>query len=215
MNTYLIKFFNKSLVTKKDLIGGRRRNSEEVINVNQLNRIVVQVENSSDMKGISEVINKILFRRHNEVEDYKIIIPELLLEQEKETKRIFNIVLGAIASISLLVGGIGIMNIMLASVMERTKEIGVRKAVGAKRRDILLQFLIEAMMLSFTGGIVGIIAGFGGTYLIELLTGISTIIELSAVLLSFIVSISVGLIFGIAPARKASLQDPIDLLRYE
>lgn len=215
ISTYLLRFKNNSLITKKDLANGRRNRTNTNIELNQLNRIVVQVENTAEMKQIAEVLEKVLYRRHNQVKDYKIIIPEELLKQEKETKRIFNIVLGAIASISLIVGGIGIMNIMLASVMERTKEIGVRKAVGAKRRDIMLQFLIEAISLSVTGGLIGILFGVLGTYFVEYVTGISTIIKVSAVMLSFLVSISVGLIFGIAPARKASRQDPIDLLRYE
>ena len=156
-----------------------------------------------------------LIRRHNLVEDFEVIVPELLLEQERSTKRIFNIVLGVIASISLLVGGIGIMNIMLASVLERTKEIGIRRSVGAKQKDIMLQFLIEAVTISLTGGIIGIILGVSGSIIIEFVTDIKTIITPFSVLISFFVSISVGLIFGITPARKASLQDPIELLRYE
>jgi len=182
---------------------------------NQLDRIIVKVTNTEDLQNIAETISRMLTRRHNQVVDYEIVVPELLLEQEQRTKRIFNIVLGAIASISLLVGGIGIMNIMLASVLERTKEIGIRRAVGAKQRDIMLQFLTEAIAISVTGGLIGVIVGLILSFIIEKATGIVTIATIDAVMLSFLVSISVGLIFGITPAKKASKQDPIDLLRYE
>jgi putative ABC transport system permease protein len=138
-----------------------------------------------------------------------------LLQQEKETRRIFNIVLAVIASISLVVGGIGIMNIMLASVLERTKEIGIRKAVGAKKHDILEQFLFEAVVISLSGGIIGIVTGIAGSYIIQIATDIKTVITLGSPLLAFFVSIAVGIIFGILPARKAANQIVIDLLRYE
>ena len=156
-----------------------------------------------------------LERRHNRVVDFEIVVPELLLQQEQRTRAIFNIVLGAIASISLLVGGIGIMNIMLASVLERIKEIGIRMAVGATQTDIVLQFVMEAMIISLSGGIAGIILGVLMSYFIESITDIKTIISPLAVGVSFLVSISVGLVFGINPARRAAAQDPIVSLRYE
>ena len=137
------------------------------------------------------------------------------MRQEQRTKDIFNIVLGAIASISLLVGGIGIMNIMLASVMERIKEIGIRQAIGATKRDITLQFLSEATFLSITGGVIGIILGLAFSTIIRESTGILTIISPYSILVSFGVSVSVGIIFGYMPAKRASRQDPVESLRYE
>lgn len=218
ISTVLLRFKNRSLITKKDLASNRSSDEEDNnkdINLNQLDRIVVTVNKSENVTKLSDVIDRMLLRRHNEVKDYEIIVPELLLQQEQRTKQIFNFVLGAIASISLIVGGIGIMNIMLASVLERTKEIGVRLAVGAKQKDILLQFLSEAVAISLTGGFIGIIAGIAVSLIIESSTDIKTIVSPISVLISFFVSISVGLIFGIMPANRASKQHPIDLLRYE
>jgi len=218
ISTVLLRFKNRSLITKKDLASNRSSDEEENykdINFNQLDRIVVTVNKSENVTKLSDVIDRMLLRRHNEVKDYEIIVPELLLQQEQRTKQIFNFVLGAIASISLIVGGIGIMNIMLASVLERTKEIGVRLAVGARQKDILLQFLSEAVAISLTGGFIGIIAGIAVSLIIESSTDIKTIVSPISVLISFFVSISVGLIFGIMPANRASKQHPIDLLRYE
>jgi len=218
ISTVLLRFKNRSLITKKDLASNRSSDEEDNnkdINLNQLDRIVVTVNKSENVTKLSDVIDRMLLRRHNEVKDYEIIVPELLLQQEQRTKQIFNFVLGAIASISLIVGGIGIMNIMLASVLERTKEIGVRLAVGAKQKDILLQFLSEAVAISLTGCFIGIIAGIAVSLIIESSTDIKTIVSPISVLISFFVSISVGLIFGIMPANRASKQHPIDLLRYE
>ncbi|MCB0314518.1 MAG: FtsX-like permease family protein, partial [Calditrichaeota bacterium] len=164
---------------------------------------------------VADILSRMLERRHNRVVDFEIVVPELLLQQEQRTRAIFNIVLGAIASISLLVGGIGIMNIMLASVLERIKEIGIRMAVGATQTDIVLQFVMEAMIISLSGGIAGIILGVLMSYFIESITDIKTIISPLAVGVSFLVSISVGLVFGINPARRAAAQDPIVSLRYE
>jgi putative ABC transport system permease protein len=147
--------------------------------------------------------------------DYEISIPEMLLKQQQRTKSVFNFVLGAIAAISLLVGGIGIMNIMLASVLERIKEIGIRKAIGAKKNDIAFQFIMEAILISFSGGIVGVIVGILIAYVISNLADIPTIISGFSILLSFGVAVSIGIIFGYAPARKAAAQDPIQSLRYE
>ena len=138
-----------------------------------------------------------------------------LEKQQQRTKSVFNFVLGAIAAISLLVGGIGIMNIMLASVLERIKEIGIRKAIGAKKQDIAFQFIMEAILISFSGGIVGIILGILIAYIISNLAEIPTIISGFSILLSFGVAVSIGIVFGYAPARKAAAQDPILSLRYE
>jgi putative ABC transport system permease protein len=162
-----------------------------------------------------KLIRKILIRRHNKMEDFEIMIPEELLKQHQRTQNIFNMVMLCIASISLLVGGIGIMNIMLASVLERTKEIGLRRAVGATRRDISLQFLLEAVILTFFGGLFGVGAGLVAAELIAMFAGYNTIVTLTSILVSFLVSTATGIIFGYYPARKASNLHPIEALRYE
>jgi putative ABC transport system permease protein len=144
-----------------------------------------------------------------------VVAPAELLAEQKRTQRIFEVVMVAIASISLLVGGIGIMNIMLAGILERTREIGVRRAVGARRVDIVRQFLIEATLISIAGGLTGIVFGFGMSRVIALLAGWSTIVTLSSILLAFLVSVSVGLIFGTYPAVKAARLDPAEAIRYE
>jgi putative ABC transport system permease protein len=184
-------------------------------NYHQLDKIIVQVNETEDLTPSTEIISRMLFRRHQEVKDFEITVPELLLKQEQRTKDIFNIVLGAIASISLLVGGIGIMNIMFASVMERIKEIGTRMAIGAKKRDIIVQFLSEAVLISVTGGLIGVILGFILSKLITQLAHILTIISPFSVIIAFFVSASIGIIFGYAPAKRASEKDPIESLRYE
>jgi putative ABC transport system permease protein len=147
--------------------------------------------------------------------DFEITVPELLLKQEQRTKTIFNIVLGAIASISLIVGGIGIMNIMLASILERIKEIGVRRAVGATQKDVLAQFLSEAVMISLAGGLAGIVTGAILSFGIERTAGIHTIVSGASVIVAFGVSVAVGVVFGIVPAWRAARQDPVVCLRYE
>lgn len=182
---------------------------------NQLDKIVVQIKESEQLGNSSELIKKILHRRHQGVEDFEIKIPELLLKQEQKTKDIFNIVLGAIAGISLIVGGIGIMNIMLASVMERIREIGVRRATGATRKDIVFQFLAEATFISITGGLIGILLGVIMAKIITSTTGILTVISFASIVISFGVAASVGIIFGYLPAKKASEQDPVISLRHD
>jgi len=184
-------------------------------NYHQLDKIIIQVNETEDLTSSTEIISRMLFRRHQEVKDFEITVPELLLKQEQRTKDIFNIVLGAIASISLLVGGIGIMNIMFASVMERIKEIGTRMAIGAKKRDIIVQFLSEAVLISVTGGLIGVIIGIILSKLIMKLADILTIISPFSVIIAFFVSASIGIIFGYAPAKRASEKDPIESLRYE
>ena len=144
-----------------------------------------------------------------------MVVPERLLTQSRETRRIFNIVMGAIASISLLVGGIGIMNIMLASVLERTSEIGLRRALGARKRDISLQFVVEAVTINTTGAILGILTGFGMTRVVSSYSGWSTIVTTSSILLGVSVSVSIGLLFGIYPARRAASVSPVEALRHE
>ncbi len=181
----------------------------------EVDQLILRVKDESRIREASNLAHTLLLLRHNQMEDFKIIVPEELLRQSQRTQRIFNIVMGAIAGISLLVGGIGIMNIMLASILERTREIGVRRAIGATRKDIEGQFLIEAILLSFTGGLIGIVLGFLMTKVISSYAQWNTIIDLGSVLLAFGVSASVGIIFGIYPARKAAMLDPIESLRYE
>lgn len=184
-------------------------------NYHQLDRIVVQVEETTQLNPSTEVLSRMMLRRHQNVKDFEITVPELLLKQQQRTKDIFNIVLGAIASISLIVGGIGIMNIMFASVMERIKEIGTRMAIGAKKMDIVVQFLSEAILISVTGGFIGVFLGVVLSKLINELADILTIVSPFSVVIAFGVSAAVGVIFGYSPAKRASEKDPIESLRYE
>jgi len=193
-------------------------NEEEVANVvdrSTVDQLTVKVKDSNVLKEAADLTRRVLDRRHYGVKDYEIVLPEQLLEQKQKTQRIFNIVMGAIAGISLLVGGIGIMNIMLANILERTKEIGIRRAVGATRRDVLSQFMFEAIIISIIGGIIGIIVGYIMTSLISRYAEWNTIISPTAVILAFIVSVATGLLFGIYPAKQAADKDPIESLRYE
>lgn len=223
IQTMLLRFENRALVTQEMLrranVGSRDNgNSSEdtrAANYHQLDRLVVQVEKTDMLVPMADVIARMLQRRHYDVVDFEIEIPELLLKQQQRTNDIFNYVLGAIAGISLLVGGIGIMNIMLASVLERIKEIGLRLSIGAQKSDIVYQFLFESMTISVTGGLIGVILGVTIAFLISSLAHIPTVITIGSIVLSFGVSATVGLVFGIAPARKAASQDPIQSLRYE
>ncbi len=234
VQTMLLRFQDRSAVKIEEIqrtrMGGRGRggvviisgsagngNAEEVQyqNYHQLDRVVAQVEESEQLAPTAELIRRMLVRRHNNVEDFEVIIPELLLEQEQRTKDIFNIVLGAIAGISLIVGGIGIMNIMLASVMERTSEIGVRLAVGAKKTDVVFQFLSESTLISVAGGLLGIFLGIALSRGIMHFTDILSIVSLGSVILSFGVAATVGIVFGYMPAKKAASKDPVTSLRYE
>jgi putative ABC transport system permease protein len=215
IQTMLIRFKNRDLVTGAAVMDEESLATSMDPNYHQIDKIVVQVLESESLNPTAEVISKLLERRHMMVVDFEITIPELLLKQQQRTQNIFNIVLGAIAGISLLVGGIGIMNIMLASVMERIKEIGLRLSLGAKKSDIVNQFLFEAVMISISGGIIGVILGILLAHLVSTFGDFPTIITLPSIMLSFGVAATVGLIFGIAPARKAAMQDPITSLRYE
>ena len=228
--TMLLRYRNRGEVTQQEMelaaqdanSGGSNSDSTETDdqraekrNYNQLDQVVVQVDKSSAVTSVADLVRRMLQRRHNDVTDFEITVPELLLQQEQHTKTIFNIVLGAIASISLIVGGIGIMNIMLASILERIKEIGVRRAVGATRNEIGAQFLSEAVMISLAGGIAGILLGVGLATAIERIAKIHTIVSPMSVVVAFGVSAAVGVVFGIVPASRAAKQDPIVCLRYE
>jgi len=181
----------------------------------ELDEIVLSLKNTEALKASAVLINQVLANTHGQAEDFSIIVPRELLEQNQQTQRIFNIVMSCIAGISLLVGGIGIMNIMLANILERTREIGVRRAVGARQRDILMQFLVEALTISFLGGLVGILFGFGVSRVVALYAEWSTVVTGTSIAMSFGVSAAVGLIFGIYPAARASRLDPVEALRYE
>lgn len=236
VQTVLIRYVNRDLVTGSGLkksfgggrfisfgrgrgiqIGGGSSDDDEdgPSNYHQIDRLVVQVSESEKLGSTAEVLSRMLERRHYGVVDFEITIPELLLKQQQRTQNIFNIVLAAIAAISLLVGGIGIMNIMLASVMERIKEIGLRLSIGAKKQDIVYQFVFEAMMISVTGGLVGVILGIGLAYAVSNLADFPTTISFTSIIISFGVAATVGLVFGITPAKRAASQDPITSLRHE
>lgn len=227
LQTVLIRYKNRDLITQTAIqkavrqqnmnqaMGNTENQSTPAVNYHQLDRLVIQVENTAMLTSSAEVLSRLLKRKHYDVVDYEIEIPELLLKQQQRTNDIFNYVLGAIAGISLLVGGIGIMNIMLASVLERIKEIGLRLSIGAKKSDIIQQFLFEAIMISVSGGIIGVILGVTLAFLVSSVADIPTIITFTSIVLSFGVAATVGLVFGIAPARRAANQDPITSLRYE
>jgi putative ABC transport system permease protein len=213
--TMIMRFKNRSLVRTDEVEAAMasRDNNNKNENLNQLDKIIVQVAETTELNATADVIRRMLLRRHNGLFDFEVTIPELLLKQQQRTKGIFNIVLGVIAGISLLVGGIGIMNIMLASVMERIREIGVRQAIGASRKDIIVQFLSESTIISVSGGIIGIILG---VVLSKIITGffdIKTIVSAFSIIISFGVSVFVGVIFGYLPAKRAAEQDPVNSLR--
>ncbi|MEL7120934.1 MAG: ABC transporter permease [Bacteroidota bacterium] len=208
----LIRFSNRAYISN-DEIGRRGRNPQVQENYHQLDKAVIRVSDSKKLQASADVVARVLKRRHQDVIDFEIEVPELLLEQEQKTQDTFNLVLAAIAGISLLVGGIGIMNIMLASVMERIKEIGVRRSLGATRADIILQFLFEAIIISLIGGLLGVVLGMLAANTIASYADIPTIVSGWSIVLSFGVAATVGLVFGLFPARKAAQQDPIKALR--
>jgi putative ABC transport system permease protein len=200
-------------------IGAERALNQEIVREKRptttgLTEIVIQIEKSKQVLMASDIIRRIMEINHSGVEDYQMIVPQELLEQSRKIQRTFNIVLGSIAVISLLVGGIGIMNIMLATVSERTKEIGIRRAVGAAREHIMIQFLAESVILTFSGGVVGIAAGIGGVWLIATIAGWKTIITIWSIIISLLMSTFVGIFFGLYPAYQASRMDPISALRH-
>ena len=232
VQTMLMRFKNRSLLRADEIakanqragggggmvviIGGVEQTEDKGDtdpNLNQLDKIIVQVKETEQLSQSANLIKRMLLRRHSGLYDFEVTIPELLLKQQQKTKNIFNVVLGAIAGISLIVGGIGIMNIMLASVMERIREIGVRQAVGAKQKDIIAQFLAESTLISVTGGIIGIILGIVLSKIITAVFDIKTIVSFFSIFIAFGVSVVVGITFGYMPAKKASENDPVVSLR--
>ena len=214
LKTVLIRYENRDMITKS-MIKKAYKEKTTTTNYHQLDRLVLQVAETEKLSATADIIARMLSRKHFDMVDYEIEIPELLLKQQQRTNDVFNYVLGAIAGISLLVGGIGIMNIMLASVLERIKEIGLRLSIGAKKTDIVFQFMFEAIMISATGGIIGIFTGILMAYGVNAFADIPTIISFGSIVISFGVATLIGLIFGITPARKAAQQNPITSLRYE
>jgi len=192
----------------------RRSSGSREMEMVELHMILVQVAETEDVEPTAGALKTMLERYHKKT-DYNIKVPLALLKQAEVTKRRFNIVLGSIAGISLLVGGIGIMNIMLASVTERTREIGIRRAIGAKRRQIISQFLIETTVLSVVGGLIGIIIGLAIPWLITRFAGMPTVVPGYGVALSLCISAGIGIIFGLYPAVRAAKLDPIVALRHE
>jgi putative ABC transport system permease protein len=231
VQTMLLRFKNRSLIRADEVLsanknangngmvviyGGPEQTEEPVDtddNLNQLDKIVVQIKETEQLSSSATLIKRMLLRRHSDLYDFEVTIPELLLKQQQKTKKIFNIVLGTIAGISLVVGGIGIMNIMLASVLERIREIGVRQALGAKQKDIIAQFLSESTLISLTGGIIGIILGVVLSQIITAMFDIKTIVSAFSIFIAFGVSVGVGIIFGYLPAKRAAANDPVVSLR--
>lgn len=223
--TILMRFKNRGLIRADEVEKSNARRRMIIVsgqdekaqaddkNPNQLDKIILQVKETEQLGATANVIKKLLLRRHSDLYDFEVTIPELLLKQQQRTKKVFNIVLGAIAGISLIVGGIGIMNIMLASVMERIREIGTRQAIGASRKDIVAQFLAESTLISISGGIIGIILGVVLSKIITAVFDIKTIISLFSIFIAFGVSALVGIMFGYMPAKRAAEKDPVESLR--
>jgi putative ABC transport system permease protein len=222
--TVLMRFKNRALIRADEVekANARRRiiisdsntkTESKDKNPNQLDKIILQVKETEQLGATANIVKRLLLRRHSGLYDFEVTIPELLLKQQQRTKKIFNIVLGAIAGISLIVGGIGIMNIMLASVMERIHEIGTRQAIGASRKDIVAQFLAESTLISISGGIIGIVLGVVLSKIITAVFDIKTIVSFFSIFIAFGVSALVGIMFGYMPAKQASEKDPVESLR--
>ncbi|MCW5963679.1 MAG: ABC transporter permease [Bryobacterales bacterium] len=181
----------------------------------EIDGIYIRVKNDVDSVEAANVVQAILNATHKEAGDFTVVVPAQLLEQRRQTSFIFSVVMICIAGISLLVGGIGIMNIMLATVLERTREIGIRRAIGAKQTDIIRQFLTEAVLISIVGGLIGIAFGFTLSRVIAAAAGWSTVVTFASIAVAFGVSVFIGLLFGIYPAVQAAKLDPIEAIRYE
>jgi putative ABC transport system permease protein len=181
----------------------------------EIDGIYIKVVQGTDSIETSKVVSAILAATHKDAGDYTVVVPADLLEQRRQTQMIFEVVMICIAGISLLVGGIGIMNIMLATVLERTREIGIRRAIGARQSDIVRQFLTEAVLISIVGGVIGIAFGFTLSQVIAMAAGWSTVVTTASIVVAFGVSVFIGLLFGIYPAVQAAKLDPIEAIRYE
>jgi putative ABC transport system permease protein len=181
----------------------------------ELKQVTIKLENSARLIESASVMRSIISRRHFNNDDFSVIIPYELMEQEKKESRIYNLLLASIAAISLIVGGIGIMNIMLASVLERTQEIGIRRAIGGRKSDIMGQFVTEAMAMSITGGLIGVFLGITLSLGIALLTEVKTNLTLYSVFIAFGFSVLVGITFGYLPAKRAAELKPIESIRHE
>ncbi len=179
----------------------------------EFHEAVIRVEDVNMVESRAEAIRHLMKTNHKK-EDWRIIVPVELLKQAERTKQIFSIVLGSIAAISLLVGGIGIMNIMLASVTERTREIGIRRALGARQNDIVVQFLIETVLLAGVGGILGVVLGLSIPLAVTKFAGVTTVIKMWSPILAFSISVLTGIAFGIYPARRAAMMNPVEALRH-
>ncbi|OQC02652.1 MAG: Macrolide export ATP-binding/permease protein MacB [Bacteroidetes bacterium ADurb.Bin090] len=192
-----------------------KRFAKENLLESEIKQITVRVNSSDKLMESAALIRSILDRHHFNNQDYSIVIPFELLKQEEKERQIYNILLGAIAAISLIVGGIGIMNIMLASVMERTREIGIRRAIGARKKDIMSQFVVEAVAISITGGLIGVVLGVVLSFSISLFTDVTTYIRVYSIFIAFFFSVLVGISFGYLPAKNAANLEPIESIRYE
>ncbi|MCH7747866.1 MAG: ABC transporter permease [Acidobacteria bacterium] len=181
----------------------------------EIDALYLQLSPGADITAAGALVRGLLDTAHRGANDFSVILPAELLAEQQRTRQIFEVVMVAIASISLLVGGIGIMNIMLASVLERTREIGVRRAIGARRRDIVRQFLVETTMITLTGGVLGTLLGVVLSRLVGYFAGWSTIVTVGSVALAFVVSVGIGLVFGMYPAVRAARLDPVLALHYE
>lgn len=219
INTFLVRFKNRKIISIAKNNRNKNNNGPKTRiprgNYHQIDKLTVQVNSSEELKATADIISRMLMRKHNNELDFEIKIPINELKQQQRTKQVFNIVLSLIAAISLLIGGIGIMNIMLASVLERTKEIGIMRAIGATKKDIVMQFLAESILISFGGGILGVVLGISASIFLEKTTDIQTILTIDSILLSFLLSTFIGLIFGITPAKSAANKSPIEAMRYE
>ena len=225
VKTVLMRYKDRAKVTERDIEQANQQfffvGEEDDLpqdkdkSYHQLDQITLQVDDNKRSMVLAEVVARMLERRHNQRLDFEVIVPEQVIKSEQKTRDQMNFVLAAIALISLLVGGIGIMNIMLASVLERIREIGVRLSIGATRQDIVLQFLSESVAISTTGGLIGVFLGIGLAIFIEKFYEMTTIVSVWSVVVSFFFAFAVGLIFGIVPARRAAHQNPVESLRYE
>jgi len=221
VKTMLLRFKDRARINS-DVLESVARGGDGGINsessvetaTHQLDKIIIQVGETEHLSVTADIVKRMLLRRHSDIFDFEVTVPELLLKQQQKTNDVFNIVLGAIASISLVVGGIGIMNIMLASVWERIREIGTRQAIGASRKDIIVQFLAESTLISVSGGMIGIVLGVILARIINVMADIQTVVSLFSVVVAFGVSATVGIVFGYIPAKSAANQDPVESLRH-